>query len=190
MPLSLDLAPALIVIDLQTGVVSLPTAHPIKQIVQRAAALAAAFRSHGLPVILVNVVGVPPGRTEQSRFKGDLPKEATVLVADLDQQPSDHRLSKRSAGAFTRTDLEPYLREKQVTQVVIVGVATGTGVEATARQAHELGFNVAFAIDAMTDTDAELHATIVAKVFPRLGERGETAEILDLLRTRRSDGAA
>ena len=85
MPLSLDLAPALIVIDLQTGVVSLPTAHPIKQIVQRAAALAAAFRSHGLPVILVNVVGVPPGRTEQSRFKGDLPKEATVLAADLDQ---------------------------------------------------------------------------------------------------------
>ena len=184
MPLSLDLVPALIVIDLQMGVVSLPTAHPIKTIVQRAAALAAAFRSRGLPVVLVNVVGVPPGRTEQSRFKGDLPKDATILVAGLDQQPSDHLVSKRSAGAFTRTDLEAYLRKKRVTQVVVVGVATGTGVEATARQAHELGFNVAFAIDAITDTDAELHATLVAAVFPRLGERGETVEILDLLRSR------
>ena len=156
MPLTLDLAPALIVIDLQKGVVSLPTAHPIEQVVQRAAALAAAFRSQRLPVVLVNVIGVPLGRTEQSRFKGDLPEEATVLVPELDHQPSDHLVSKRSAGAFTRTDLETYLREKQVSQVVIVGVATGMGVEATARQAHELGFNVAFAVDAMPDMDADL----------------------------------
>jgi nicotinamidase-related amidase len=34
------------------------------------------------------------------------------------------------------------LKARDVTQVVIAGVATGTGVEATARQAYEAGFNV------------------------------------------------
>jgi nicotinamidase-related amidase len=33
---------------------------------------------------------------------------------------------------------------------VISGVATSAGVESTARHAHELGFNVTLAIDAMT----------------------------------------
>lgn len=35
--------------------------------------------------------------------------------------------------------------------VVIVGVATGTGVGVIARQAYELGFNVTLTVDAMTD---------------------------------------
>jgi nicotinamidase-related amidase len=102
-------------------------------------------------------------------------------VPELSPQPADHVVSKQTAGAFTRTDLEAYLRSRQVTQVVITGVATSMGVESIARQAHELGFNVTLAIDAMTDMDAELHAITVAKVFPRLGETGTVAEILNLL---------
>jgi nicotinamidase-related amidase len=64
---------------------------------------------------------------------------------------------------------------------VIVGVATGTGVEATARQAYEQGFNVTLAIDAMTDSRPEAHDYSIAQVFPRLGETGTTQEIIDLL---------
>ena len=68
-----------------------------------------------------------------------------------------------------------------VTQVVIAGVATGTGVEATARQAYEQGFNVTLAIDAMTDMRPEAHDYSIRNVFPRLGETGATQEIVDLL---------
>jgi nicotinamidase-related amidase len=68
--------------------------------------------------------------------------------------------------------------------VVIAGVATGTGVESTARQAYEAGFNVTLAIDAMTDTRAEAHDYSIAKIFPRLGETGTTQEIIDLLDRR------
>jgi nicotinamidase-related amidase len=51
MPLStLDERVALIVIDLQKGIVSRSTVHPVAEIVRNAAALAAAFRRHGLPV--------------------------------------------------------------------------------------------------------------------------------------------
>ena len=185
MPLTtLDPTTALIVIDLQKGIVAMPMAHPIAEVLHRVRALADAFRRRDLPVVLVNVTAVPPGRTEQSRFRGELPSGFADLAPELGRQPGDHLVSKQTAGAFTRTDLEAYLRSKGVTQVVVVGVATSMGVEATARQAHELGFHVTLALDAMTDVDAELHAHSAAKLFPRLGETGSTADILALLKRR------
>jgi len=71
-----------------------------------------------------------------------------------------------------------------VTQVVVTGIATGTGVESTARQAYEHGFHVALAIDAMTDARQEAHDYSIGHVFPRLGEIGTTQEIIDLLEAR------
>jgi nicotinamidase-related amidase len=65
--------------------------------------------------------------------------------------------------------------------VVIAGVATSIGVESTARQAYELGFNVTLAIDAMTDMNADAHLNSVTRIFPRLGETATTQEIIDLL---------
>ena len=64
---TLDPKTALIVIDLQKGIVGMPTVHPGDEIVKRAAALAEAFRRHGLPVVLVNVDRGAPGRTEQAQ---------------------------------------------------------------------------------------------------------------------------
>ncbi|MEJ0040896.1 MAG: isochorismatase family protein [Rhizomicrobium sp.] len=93
-------------------------------------------------------------------------------------------MTKRTWGAFASTDLEERLKALGVTQVVIVGIATGTGVEATARQAYEQGFNVTLAVDAMTDRRAEAHDYSIAHVFPRLGETGTTQEIIDLLAKR------
>jgi nicotinamidase-related amidase len=87
-------------------------------------------------------------------------------------------------GVFASTDLEAQLKANGVTQVVVTGVATGTGVEATARQAYEAGFNVTLAIDAMTDARPEAHGYSLAHVFPRLGETGSTQDILNLLATR------
>jgi nicotinamidase-related amidase len=72
---AVDPQTALIVIDLQKGIVGLPSAHPMTEIVRCASTLADAFRAHGLPVVLVHVTGVPPGRTEQARFKGEFPAD-------------------------------------------------------------------------------------------------------------------
>jgi len=105
----------------------------------------------------------------------------TELVPELDRQPGDHAVTKRTWGAFTNTDLEHYLKEAGATQVVIAGVATGIGVESTARHAYELGFNVALAIDAMTDLSAEAHDRSVRLIFPRLGETGASQQIVDIL---------
>jgi nicotinamidase-related amidase len=183
MPLStLDPKTALIVIDLQKGVVTIPVAHPIDEIVQRSATLAAAFRKHGLPVVLVNVDGGAPGRTETGPPAGATrPADWAELVQELDPQPSDLKVTKRTWGAFHGTDLDAQLQAHGVTQVVVTGVATSAGVESTARAAHEHGYNVVLATDAMTDRSADAHANSVEQIFPRLGETATTTEILEKL---------
>ena len=184
---TLDPKTALVVIDLQKGIVALPTIHPIAEVVQRAGELADAFRRRGLPVVLVNVDGGAPGRTEQPRPRADSLPGWTDLVPGLNRQPQDHLVTKRTWGAFTNTDLEAFLRAAGVTQVVLAGVATRAGVESTARHAYELGFNVTFALDAMTDMDAEAHHNSVTRIFPRLGETGTTREIIGLLEATSPD---
>ncbi len=177
----LDPKVALVAIDLQKGIVAYLTVHPIEEIVGRTRVLAEAFRRRGLPVVLVNVAGGAPGRTEQPRHHREVPPGWTDLVPDLNQKPQDYVVTKRTPGAFTATDLEAHLRQLDITQVVIAGVATSNGVEVTARQAYELGFNVAFAIDAMTDVDLDAHTYSLTRVFPRIGESGTTEEIIALL---------
>ena len=178
---TLDARPALLVVDLQKGIVGLPTAHPMANVVSHAARLADAFRSHDLPVVLINVDGGAPGRAEQSRRASEFPAGWTDLVPELNHRPSDHLVTKRTWGAFTNTELETHLKQSGVTQVVIAGVATSAGVESTARHAHELGFNVALAVDAMTDMSADAHHNSITRIFPRLGETGTTQQIVDLL---------
>jgi nicotinamidase-related amidase len=180
----LDTKTALLVVDLQKGIVGMPTAHPMADVVKNAVALTEAFRAHKLPVVLINVDAGAPGRAEQFRSTRDFPAGWTDLIPELDQQPSDHLVTKRTWGAFTNTGLEKYLRETGVTQVVVVGVATTAGVESTARHAHELGFNVALAIDAMTDMNADAHHNSITRIFPKLAETGTTRDIIDLLNSR------
>jgi len=182
---ALDPRTALIVIDLQKGIVGFPTVHPIERVIERSRALADAFRVGGLPVVLVNVTGVAPGRTEHPRRDmSALPADFAELVPELGRQKDDILVTKRSWGAFANTDLEARLKALDVTQVVITGVATAAGVEATARQAYEHGFNVTLAIDAMTDTRAEAHDYSVRNVFPRLGETGTADAVMALLASR------
>jgi nicotinamidase-related amidase len=182
MPLTkLDDTCALIVIDLQRGIAGMPTVHPFSEIVERSAQLARAFRERDLPVVLVNVSGAAPGRTDAGRPKFSLPADWTELIPELEQHPGDHIVTKQRWGAFLGTDLDDYLRRRGVTQIVLTGVATSIGVESTARSAYDLGYNVTLAVDAMTDRDADAHRHSVEKIFPRLGETAKTDGVLKLL---------
>jgi nicotinamidase-related amidase len=182
MPLTkLDATAALVVIDLQKGIVGLPTVHPVGEIIGRTAQLARAFRERGLPVVLVNVAGRAPGRTEAPAPKFSFPPEWTELVPELEQQPNDYIVTKQRVGAFIGTSLDDYLRQRGVTQIFLTGVATSAGVEATARSAYDHGYNVVFVIDAMTDRSDEAHRHSVEKIFPRLGETDTTDNVLKLL---------
>ncbi len=172
---------ALIVIDLQKGIARIPTAHPIQGIIARAAQLARAFRERKLPVVLVNVAGRAPGRTDTTTPKDSLPADSAELVPELAPEPRDYLLTKQRLGAFIGTGLDRYLREHAVTQIFLAGVSTSVGVESTARSAYDHGYHVVLVIDAITDRDAEAHLHAVEKIFPRIGETTTTDAVLKML---------
>jgi nicotinamidase-related amidase len=179
----IDPVSALVVIDMQKGIVGLPTAHPASEIAERIGKLTAAFRAKELPVVLVNVAARAPGRTE-AKFNFSPPADWTELIPEMNRQPSDYVVTKHQVGAFYGTGLEMILRRRGVTQVVLAGISTSAGVEATARNAYDHGFNVALVVDAMTDLSEEAHRHSVEKIFPRIGETGVTDDVLALLGKR------
>ncbi|MFF3299662.1 isochorismatase family protein [Streptomyces sp. NPDC001741] len=177
----LDPRTALVVVDLQKGIVALPTAHPAEEVVARSATLAEAFRAKGLPVFLVRVTGGAPGRTEGGAPAREPAPDWADIVPELGPRDEDVLVTKQQWGAFHGTALDLELRRRGITQVVLCGIATSIGVESTARAAHEHGYHVTVATDAVTDMDADAHRNSVEKIFPRLGETGTTDAITELL---------
>lgn len=184
MPITaLDPDTALIVVDLQKGHAGAELAHPMAGVVERSAALARAFRERGLPVVLVSVAGSPPGRTDTTPNgpSRSLPDGYADLLPELEVHGNDMLVVKHARSAFAGTSLTEKLRGLGVTQVVVTGVTTGSGVESTARDAHDQGFNVTLPLDAMSDTDAGRHEHSVTSVFPRIAETGTAQDVLDAL---------
>jgi nicotinamidase-related amidase len=186
---TLDPTSALIIIDLQKGIVSNPAVPAAADVVAHARALADAFHRHALPVVLVTVAGGAPGRTQAPPSTAARAPDWAQLVPELAARPGDGDISivKRTWGAFASSDLARQLEQLGVTHVVIAGISTSIGVESTARQAYELGLNVTLATDAMSDTNPDAHLNSITRIFPRLGETGSTREIIALLDARGDD---
>jgi nicotinamidase-related amidase len=187
---ALDPRTALVVIDLQKGLALYPTVHPVANIVANARRLAEAFRRAHLPVVLVNVAfsldGADRfcGRTEVPARPLPATAEFADLIPELGAQPGDLRIAKRQPNAFYGTELDLQLRRRQITGIVLTGIATGAGVDMTARAAHERAYNVTFASDAITDMDPATHEHVMTKVFPRFGELDTTDALIALLAAR------
>jgi len=186
MPITtIDPKAALVVIDIQKGIVGMPTVHPIQPVVDNVLALVAAFRATKLPVVLVRVGFAADfgdaikNRSEAPPRMGSMPPEFSEYVDALGADPTrDILVLKRNWGAFYGTDLDLQLRRRGVTNIVLCGVATSIGVESTARAALEHNYNQTFASDAMTDMNLDAHDRALKIIFPRMGEIGTTAEVL------------
>jgi nicotinamidase-related amidase len=111
-----------------------------------------------------------------------MPPDWSDLIPELNRQPGDIAILKRQWGAFYGTDLDLQLRRRRMTTIVLCGIATEFGVESTARDAYERGYEQVFAEDAMTGRTAESHANSVQRIFPRMGRVRSTAEIVAALR--------
>ena len=175
---------ALILIDLQKGIVSLPTEpHSGAAVLAKGRGLARRFRASGAPVVLVNVAfspdfadGLKAPVDRPQHMPGGFP-EGWADLADGLAEPSDLTITKRQWGAFYGTELDLQLRRRGITTVVIGGIATNIGVESTARAAHEHGYAVVLAEDAITGRSAQMHAFAFAHIFPLLGRVTKVDEI-------------
>ncbi|MET8875632.1 isochorismatase family protein [Nocardia sp. NPDC004604] len=175
-------------VDFQNVVVTLPVVpHTATEVVGRAVELAAAFRTHGLPVVLVRVSlqldgsDGAQGRTEFPRPDIEMPADWDEIIDELSGHPEDIVIVKRGWGAFYGTSLDMELRRRGITHLVLAGLTTGIGVDTTAREAHHHNYHVTLATDAMADMSIEAHDNSVERIFPQLGERGTTADIIALL---------
>lgn len=173
---------ALVLIDLQHGIVGLPLAPRSGQTVAvKGAELAEAFRAAGAGVFYVHVAlaemqALPVDRPMHDPAAPPPPPVASELVPEAGRQPGDMLITKRQWGAFTGTPLNQLLRRRGVTTLVLGGIATNLGVESTARAAVELGYAVVLAEDAATSISADAHAFAVETIFPLLGRvRGSAA---------------
>ena len=179
---------ALVVIDLQKGIVARQTApYTSDAVVKNAAALAEAFRKNSMPVFLVRVTPSPDGK-DALRPVADVPAPArpaapdwAEIVREMGPKPGDFVITKHQWGAFYGTELDLQLRRRGILTIVLCGISTNIGVESTARVAFEYGYNQIFAEDAMSALSAEEHAMSVTKIFPRLGLVRSTEEILAAL---------
>ena len=179
----MDPVPGLIVIDAQKGDASRRYIHSPRRIWEKVRRLTSAFDQIGLPTVFVRTVGDPAGRTERGQSPGL--QEALPYRLNLDLSSKVHIVTKKTWSAFASTELDAYLRSQRVSQTILAGIGTGTSIESSGRQAYDLGFNVTFAIDAMTDTSYGRHCGCTAVTFPLLGEIAKTAEIVRLLAKNR-----
>jgi nicotinamidase-related amidase len=184
----LDPRTALILIDLQKGITSLPTIEAADVIVERAAKLARAFRERDLPVVRVRVAFSPDGG-DMLRSRVDAPPPSArarsadwaELREEIGSGPHDIIITKRQWDAFFGTELDLQLRRRKITGIVLAGISTSIGVESTARHGRELAYEIAIASDAVTDTVREAHENSLRRIFPRLGQVATTDEIIAAL---------
>ncbi len=163
---------ALVLIDLQNGILGRQLA-PVsaEDLLERGKALARRFRAAGAPVVLVNVKPPLDGPERQVDEPSALPKVLPTGFADLAPglaEPGDLLITKSTWGAFFRTDLDAELKSRAIRTIVLGGVATHIGVEATARQAWELGYELVIARDATTSMAVEPHEATMRHIFPRI----------------------
>ena len=179
--------PALLIVDMQHGM-SLPAAgernNPDAE--RNMAALLSAWREAEAVVVHARHISRTPG---SPFWPGQPGVEFQPALAPL---PGEHVVEKNVTDAFIDGGLERYLRVRNITKLVIVGVSTTNSVEATARSAGNLGFQTlviadatfAFAkadYDGTPRTAQEVHAMSLANLEGEYAMIATTTEVIEML---------
>jgi nicotinamidase-related amidase len=175
---------ALVLIDLQKGVLGMPVApHPAAEVFERSMRLVQRFHAVKAPVVWVRV-SFAADLADALRLPVDQPTDYAALPKDWDELPappqgSDVIVTKRQWGAFYGTDLDLQLRRRGIRSIVLGGIATNIGVESTARSAAEHGYALVIPEDLCSCRSAETHAFSFKHIFPRIA-RVTTSEDITL----------
>jgi nicotinamidase-related amidase len=177
---------ALVVIDLQKGIVGFPSEpHAASIVVANAAKLANAFRKNHMPVFLVRVTpsadgkdGLLPIADNKMQMNSQRAADWAEIVPELGPESGDFVITKRQWGAFYGTELDLQLRRRRIETIVLCGISTNVGVESTARFAYEYGYQQIFVEDATSARSADEHNHTMKTAFARIGRVRTTDELL------------
>lgn len=160
---------ALVVVDLQVGTLANARSQPADRLVVEVQRAISGFREAGRPVVFAISTGTPPGVTQYGSQGRSWPTADTELAEGIHAQTDELVVRRAAWSAFANTELHEHLTAAGVTQVVIVGIATTFGVESTARQAADLGYDVIVLAEAVADPDPAGHDRTLTRVIPALG---------------------
>lgn len=182
---------ALLVIDIQKGVVAMDRRlepYTANQVVANVSKLVRRFRELGMPVFLVHVTSIdgkdmlrPITDLQLQWSSSQRPADWAEFVEEIRPTEKDIVISKRQWGAFYGTELDLQLRRRRIDTIVLCGVSTNIGVETTAREAYQHGYNQVFVTDAMAASSKDEHEATLRFIFPRIGLVRTTDQVLRAL---------
>ncbi|HEY1959685.1 MAG TPA: isochorismatase family cysteine hydrolase [Polyangiaceae bacterium] len=162
---------ALLVMDVQPGI--LDRVPDGAAYLARVTEAVRAARTRSVAVIHV-IVGFRPGMPEVSAKNlsfGMAKQQRPAFLSDarpaIAPQDGEVVVTKRRVSAFTGSDLEVVLRAGEIDHLVLSGIATSGVVLSTLREAADKDYRLTVLADLCADTDAEVHAVLTGKVFPR-----------------------
>jgi nicotinamidase-related amidase len=182
---------ALLCMDYQTGIVS---NLKDQDLLPRAAKVLQPARSSGLPIIYVQV-GFRP------KFPEISPRNAAfsaikvsphylqmfagpggAIHPSVAPQQDDIIVTKHRVGAFAGTDLDMILRAQDIDTLILFGISTSGVVLSTLRQAADADYRIIVLRDCCADQDAEVHACLMDKIFPRQATVVSATEFLEAIK--------
>jgi nicotinamidase-related amidase len=182
---------ALLVMDYQAGILGrLGDAGPL---LSRAAEAIALVRGHGGQIGYVRVAfddadydAVPA----HSRFAPLLATAGPAMHSDspatavhdaVAPEPGDIIVRKTRVGAFSTTDLDRQLRDRDITTLILAGISTSGVVLSTVRDAADRDYQVLVLADACADPVPGVHDFLTEKIFPRQAHVITSAELKEVL---------
>ena len=117
--------------------------------------------------------------TSARAFHDDSP---TTAVHDrVAPQDGDIVVRKVRVGAFSTTDLDAQLREREIDTLILAGISTSGVVLSTVRDASDRDYRVVVLADATADPEPDVHAFLTERIFPRQADVVTVAELDGLL---------
>lgn len=183
---------AVLSMDLQTAIVSI-YAKSQQDFLPRVAGVLSAARRRSVPVIHVQV-GFRSGFPEVSEcnqlfgaiktnpqwqqvFRGP----ARAIHPEVAPVNDEIVVTKHRVNAFHGTDLDLILRTKQIDRLILFGIATSGVVLSTLLDASDADYRLLVVKDCCTDTDLDLHACLIEKLFPRRATVLSADELCEVL---------
>lgn len=186
---------ALLVMDYQRA--WLDTLSDSATVLARAAQAIAIAREHGTLVTWVRVAfttadytAVPAANlifTRLASRPGALDADAPAMAIDarVAPRPDDKVIPKTRVGAFARTDLDAWLRDRAIDTLILAGISSSGVVLSTVRDAADRDYRLFVLADACADTDPEIQRVLIQKIFPQEATVITVADLPGLLRPPR-----
>lgn len=158
---------------------------PLRTVIPNIAALRAAARTAGVPVVYTAQPGDqdPEERALLTDFWGPGLKTANEeIIAELAPAADDVLLTKWRYSAFAKSDLAERMAAWDRDQLVIAGIYAHIGIMTTALDAFMRDVQPYVVRDAVADFSVEDHARALTYVSTRCGRVETTDRLLEALR--------